>query len=89
VELAPGQNNIVFPLTHNSTHVYDFGMSLANISLYYADEMIDSTLLLVPVDMTVVNKIVAIIIPVAVFLLLVFIYAFRKRRRIRAASASE
>ena len=89
VELAPGQNNIVFPLTHNSTHVYDFGMSLANISLYYAEEMIDSTLLLVPVDMTGVNKIVAIIIPVAIFLLLVFIYAIRKRRRVHAAAVSE
>ena len=89
VELAPGQNNIVFPLTHNSTHVYDFGMSLANISLYYADEMIDSTVLLVPVDMTLISKIVAIIIPVAIFLLLVFIYAIRKRGRVHAAAASE
>jgi hypothetical protein len=89
VELAPGQNNIVLPLTHNSTHVYDFGMSLANISLYYADEMIDSTVLLIPVDMTVLNKTVAIIIPVSIFLLLVFIYAFRKRQRTRAAAASE
>jgi len=89
VELAPGQNNILFPLTHNSTHMYDFGMSLVNISLYYADEMIDSALLLVPVDMTVINKVVAIVIPVAIFLPLVFIYAFRKRGRLRAAARSE
>ncbi|MFX0167973.1 MAG: hypothetical protein ACFE89_01340 [Candidatus Hodarchaeota archaeon] len=89
VELAPGQNNIVLLLSHNVTHVYDFGMSAVNVSMYYLDELIDSEVILVPVDMTVLNKLVAIIIPVSIFLLLVFIYAFRKRRRLRVATVSE
>lgn len=89
VELAPGQNNIALTILHNATTVYNFGMFPVNVSLYYNDELIDSHVAIVPVDMTLINKILAIILPTGIFLLLVIVYAIRKRRRLRAALASE
>jgi hypothetical protein len=87
--LSPGQNDVVLPLMNNVSHVYDFGMFLVNVSLYYLDERVDSQEILVPVDMTFINKLLAVILPVVIFILIVVFYAFRKRRRIRAAASSE
>jgi hypothetical protein len=89
VELSPGQNNIVIPILNNATHVYDFGISAVNVSMYYNDELISSQVILVPVDMTLVNKVLAVILPACIFLILVLVYAFRKRRRVRRAVTSE
>ncbi len=89
VVLAPGQNNIVLPLMPNATQVYDFGMFPVNVTIYYFDEAIDSQVILVPVDMSPLNKVLAVILPVSIFLVLVVFYLFRKWRRIRTTSASE
>jgi hypothetical protein len=87
--LSPGQNDVVLPLLNNVSHVYDFGMFPVNVSLFYLDEQVDSTEILVPVDMTFINKLVAVILPVVIFILIVVFYMFRKRRRIRRAASSE
>ncbi len=89
VDIAPGMNTVAIPLMPNVSHVYDFGMFSANVSMYYFDEMISSEVIVVPVDMSLLNKVVAVILPVGIFLALVLFYAFRKRRRVRAATASE
>lgn len=89
VDLSPGQNNVVIPILHNATTVYDFGMFAVNVSMYYNDELIDSQETIVPVDMALTNKLLAVILPAGIFLLLVAIYAFRKRQRMRAALTSE
>lgn len=89
VELSPGQNNIVIPILNNATHVYDFGISPVNVSMYYNDELIGSQVILVPVDMTLLNKILAVILPASIFLILVVFYAFRKRRRVRQTATGE
>ena len=87
--LTPGENAVVLPLMNNMSHVYDFGMFLVNVSLYYLDERVDSQEVLVPVDMTFINKLLAVILPVVIFTLIVVFYAYRKRRRIRMAASSE
>lgn len=87
--LSPGQNAVVLPLMNNMSHVYDFGMFLVNVSLYYLDERVDSQEILVPVDMTFINKLLAVILPVVIFILIVVFYAYRKRRRIGMAASSE
>ena len=89
VDLAPGTNTIAIPLMPNVSHVYDFGMFPANVSMFYQDDMLSSEVVLVPVDMTLLNQIIAIILPVGIFLALVLFYAFRKRGRVRAAASSE
>jgi hypothetical protein len=87
--LSPGQNDVVLPLMNNMSHIYDFGMFLVNVSLYYLDERVDSQEILVPVDMTFINKLLAVILPVVIFILIVVFYAYRKRRRIRTTASSE
>jgi hypothetical protein len=87
VELAPGNNQLAIPLMPNISHVYDFGMFLANVSIYYFDELISSEEVMVPVDMSLLNKVVAVILPAGIFLILVLFYAVRKRGRLRATPA--
>jgi hypothetical protein len=89
VDLAPGINNIVIPVMPNVSHVYDFGMFPANVSIFYFDEMISSQEVVIPVDMSLLNKILAVILPVGIFLALVLFYMYRKRQRVRVAAASE
>jgi len=89
VDIAPGINNVVIPVMPNVSHVYDFGMFPVNVSMYYFDEMISSQVAMVPVDMSLLNKVIAVFLPVSIFLVLVLFYAFRKRSRLRAAAASE
>ncbi len=86
VELAPGNNQLAIPLMPNVSHVYDFGMFPANVSIYYFDELISSEDVIVPVDMLLLNKVVAVILPAGLFLVLVLFYAVRKRGRLRAAT---
>lgn len=89
VELSPGQNNIIIPILPNVTHVYDFGIFAVNLSMYYNDGLIDSHVALVPVDMALLNKVIAVILPVIIFLVLVIFYAFRKRQRLHRPTTSE
>ncbi len=89
VEILPGSNTVAIPLMPNVTHVYDFGMFPANVSMYYFDEFISSQVITIPVDTSLVNKIVTIILPAGIFLGLVLFYAFRKRRRVRATTPTE
>jgi hypothetical protein len=85
-ELAPGTNTIALLLQHNATHVYDFGMCPVNLSIYYNDKLIGSTVAIIPVDMTFLNKALGVIVPLLIFECLVLFYAYRKMRRTRAAS---
>lgn len=89
VDIAPGTNMVAIPLMPNVTHVYDFGMFPVNVSMYYFDEIISSEVVIVPVDMSLLNKALAVILPVSIFLILVLFYTFRKRQRVRAAAAGE
>lgn len=89
VELSPGSNTVAVPIVHNVSHIYDFGVFPVNLSLYYLDELIDSEVTLVPVDMTLINKVLAIILPVLIFQALVIFYTYRKSRRIRAVSEAD
>lgn len=89
VDLAPGTNTVAIPLMPNVSHVYDFGMFQVNVSMYYLDEIISSEVVTIPVDMSLLNKALAVILPVSIFLILVLFYTFRKRQRVRAAEASE
>jgi hypothetical protein len=89
VDVAPGINTIAIPVVTNISHVYDFGMFPANVSLYYFDDLINSKTVMVPVDMSLLNKVVAVILPASIFLALVLFYAFRKRQRVHAAAVSE
>ena len=89
VDLAPGLNTVVIPLMPNVTHVYDFGMFTANVSMFYFDEMIGTEIVIVPVDMAILNKLLAIVLPAVIFFVLVLFYALRKRQRVRAAITSE
>jgi hypothetical protein len=89
VDIAPGLNTVVISLMPNVTHVYDFGMFPTNISIYYFDEMIGSEIAIVPVDMSLLNKLVAVVFPAGIFLALVLFYALRKRRRMRPVAESE
>ncbi len=86
VDLAPGNNQLAIPLMPNVSHVYDFGMFPANVSIYYFDELISSEEVIVPVDISLLNKVVAVILPAGIFLVLVLFYAVRKRGRLRAAT---
>ncbi len=86
VELAPGNNQLAISLMPNVSHVYDFGMFPANVSIYYLDELISSKEVIIPVDMSLLNKGVAVILPVGIFLVLVLLYAVRKRGRLRATT---
>lgn len=86
--LSPGQNGVVLPLINNMSHVYNFGMFAVNVSLYYLDQRVDSQEVLVPVDMTFINKLLAVILPVVIFILIVVFYAYRKRQRMRMAASS-
>jgi hypothetical protein len=88
VELAPGNNTIAIALVHNASHVFDFGMGYVNITLFYKDVKISSALALIPVDLSPINKLLAIIVPVAVFEILVLYYAYRKLRRTRQITSS-
>ena len=85
-ELAPGTNTIALLLQHNASHVYDFGMCPVNLSIYYNDKLIGSAVALIPVDMTLLNKVLGVIVPLLVFECLALFYAYRKMRRSRAAS---
>jgi hypothetical protein len=85
-ELAPGINTIALLLQHNASHVYDFGMCPVNLSMYYNDKLIGSAVAVIPVDMTLLNKALGVIVPLLVFECLVLFYAYRKMRRTRAAS---
>jgi hypothetical protein len=89
VDLAPGLNIVAIPMLPNVSHVYDFGMFAANVSMYYFDEMIGTEVALVPVDMSLLNKLLAVVLPASIFLILVLFYALRKRQRVRAATTSE
>jgi hypothetical protein len=89
VDIAPGINTVAIPLMPNVTHVYDFGIFPANVSVYFSEELISSHIVSIPVDMSLVNKAIAIILPVGIFLILVLFYAFRKRQRVRSAAVSE
>ncbi|MFX1576377.1 MAG: hypothetical protein ACFFCF_04315 [Promethearchaeota archaeon] len=89
VDIAPGMNTVAIPLMPNVTHVYDFGIFPANVSVYFFEELVSSHIVSIPVDMSLVNKTVAIILPVGIFLILVVFYAFRKRQRERSAAVSE
>ena len=89
VDLAPGTNTVAIPLIPNVSHVYDFGMFQVNVSMYYLDEIISSEVVTIPVDMSLLNKALAVILPVSIFLILVLFYTFRKRQRIRGPEASE
>jgi hypothetical protein len=89
IDLAPGTNTVAIPLMPNASHVYDFGMFQANVSMYYFDEIISSEVVTIPVDMSLLNKALAVILPVSIFLILVLFYIFRRRQRLRAAEASE
>lgn len=88
IELAPGNNTIALLLQHNATHVYDFGMCAVNLSMYYYDKLINSAIVVIPVDMTLLNKALGVIIPLLVFECLVLFYAYRKMRRMRTAPAT-
>ncbi len=88
IELAPGNNTIAIGLVHNASHVFDFGMNYANITLYYQEVKISSALALIPVDLSPINKLLAIIVPVVVFEILVLYYAYRKLRRRRQIASS-
>ena len=85
-ELAPGTNMIAVLLQHNASHVYDFGMCPVNVSIYYQDKLIGSAVAVIPVDMTLLNKALGVIVPLLIFECLVLFYAYRKTRRTRAAS---
>jgi hypothetical protein len=85
-ELAPGTNTLALLLQHNATHVYDFGMCTVNVSLYYNDEFIGRAATVIPVDMTLLNKVLGVIAPLLVFEVLVLFYAYRKIRRTRVTS---
>lgn len=87
-ELAPGNNTIALLLQHNATHVYDFGMCPVNLSIYYKDKFIGSAVAVIPVDMTLLNKALGVVVPLLVFECLVLFYAYRKMRRTHAASAT-
>lgn len=89
VDIAPGMNTVAIPLMPNITHVYDFGIFPANVSVYFSEELVSSHIVSIPIDMSLVNKTVAIILPVGIFLILVVFYAFRKRQRERSAAVSE
>ena len=89
VDLAPGVNTVAILLMPNVSHVYDFGMFQVNVSVFYLDEIINSEVVTIPVDMSFLNKVLAVILPVSIFLILVLFYSFRKRQRVRAAEASE
>lgn len=89
VDLSPGSNTVAIAIIHNISHIYDFGMFPVNLSLFYLDELVDSEVTLVPVDMTLLNRTVAVILPVLVFLLLVLFYTYRKRRRMRSLAESD
>jgi len=88
VDLAPGKNTIALMLQHNATHVYDFGMCAVNLSMYYNGKFIGSAVAVIPVDMTFMNKLLGVIVPVLVFEVLVLFYAYRKMRRMHRASAA-
>ena len=89
VDIAPGMNTVAIPIMPNASHVYDFGIYPANVSVYYFDEIISSQVVMVPIDMSLLNKVLAIFLPTGIFLALVLFYAFRKRGRLRAAVISE
>jgi hypothetical protein len=86
VDLAPGINTVAFTIQHEANHIYDFGMSLVNLSLSYQGAIIDSVVAAIPVDMQFLNKVFAIFLPIIIFEALVIFYAFRKRRRISRSS---
>ena len=82
VELATGINTVALPIVHEATHIYDFGMSLVNLSMSYKGVTIGSIVAVIPVDMLLLNKVLAVFLPVLIFEALVIFYAFRKRKRI-------
>lgn len=86
VDIAPGSNTVAMTVQHNMSHFFDFGMSPVNVSLYYGDDLIDSSDGVIPVDMLLLNKVVGVIVPVIIFEILVLFYAFRKMRRARVTS---
>ncbi len=86
VELAPGNNTLALVIQHEASHIYDFGMSIVNLSLSYAGEVVGSEIAIIPVDMLLLNKVFAIILPIAIFEVLVVFYALRKRKRMRGTS---
>jgi hypothetical protein len=88
VELAPGNNTIALLVLHNATHVYDFGMCPVNLSMYYNSKFIGSAVAVIPVDMTLLNKVLGVMAPLLIFECLVLFYAYRKMRRMHAASAT-
>jgi len=87
VTLIPGSNMVALSIKHEATHVYDFGMCPVNLTMYYLDEVIDSTVTIVPVDMTSLNKALGVVLPVVIFEGLVVFYAYRKRQRLLASRA--
>ncbi|MFX1475389.1 MAG: hypothetical protein ACFFCO_07940 [Promethearchaeota archaeon] len=86
VELAPGINTLAITLQHEAVHIYDFGLSPVNMSISYKGVVIGSIVAVIPVDMLLLNKVFAIILPVAIFECLVVFYAFRKRQRLRTTT---
>ncbi len=86
IELAPGINTVAIIIQHEASHVYDFGMSLVNLSMNYEGALIGSIVTVIPVDMLLLNKVFAIILPVVIFEVLVLFYAFRKWKRMRTTT---
>ncbi len=86
VELAPGINTVAFIIQHEASHIYDFGMSLVNLSMSYEGVIIGSIVTVIPVDMLFLNKLIAIFLPVTLFEALVVFYALRKRKRMRSTT---
>jgi len=85
VTLSPGTNMIALAIRHEATHVYDFGLYPVNLTMYYLDEAIANAVTTVPVDMTLLNKVLGVILPVAIFEGLVIFYAYRRRQRLLAS----
>ena len=83
VDLAPGENNVALSITHNASHIYDFGIFPVNLSIYYQNILINSFVANLPVDMSPLNKVLGIILPITIFLAIVLYYTIRKRRRIQ------